>query len=221
MFTLANPHHMHAGPIGLMNNIRDDGLALVLRRTGGNPQIGQKTRTNAHLRMKPRVLHISPAQIDTYPRVSINNPAKNRHVSLRSSKGEMGFWHCNLNLRGEGSRTGTILYLGCGIVLTVTVLRRVDGVPVVTPRRAAMSVSSAEMGQSWPKGWSECVMGRVLDCSTRSHHGNAQNRSLQLRYHSFSKKKTQSYATTIISSRFSNYLPSALVPNVFFAGQVK
>jgi len=49
----------------------------------------------------------------------------------------MGFWHSNLNPRGEGSRTGTILYLGCGVVLAVAVLRRVDGVPVITPHRAA------------------------------------------------------------------------------------
>jgi hypothetical protein len=34
-------------------------------------------------------------------------------------KGENGFLALQLKLEGEGSRTGTILYLGCGVVLTV------------------------------------------------------------------------------------------------------
>jgi hypothetical protein len=42
MFTLANPHNMHAKPIDLVDNIRDDGVALVLRRTGGNPKSVKK-----------------------------------------------------------------------------------------------------------------------------------------------------------------------------------
>ena len=66
MFTLTNPHNMHAEPISLVDTIRDGGVALVLRTKGGKPQIGQKSTTNAHLRINPRVLVNSPAQIWTY-----------------------------------------------------------------------------------------------------------------------------------------------------------
>jgi hypothetical protein len=49
MFAFRQPHNMHAKPIALYDSIKDDGVALVLRKTRGKPIIGKKSSDFAHL----------------------------------------------------------------------------------------------------------------------------------------------------------------------------